>query len=642
MGDHILAQTLSNTVSDVTLGETVLAHPVKSGDNPLARKTCFLEVTESGSTENSADVKVPVHSRPGWSIAHVRNCNLCARAGMVSGLDLLIDIHEKVYAHGLPNFAGARVSVPSLLNLSFWRSELSEYADKMIVDFLEFGWPINILVPEMALHRGVKPRNHTGVKEFPLAVESYLRAELSHKAVLGPFKVNPFSHELVYSPLNTVPKGVDRRRVILDLSWPKDNSVNSFIDKHTYLGEESVLSLPRVDRLVTIVCNKGPGCLLFKRDLKRAFRQLPVDPADWGFLAYHFQSHIFIDMVLPNGLRSAVLCCQRTTSAVVFMFQQRGFDAINYIDDLGGADTPVRAGEAYDCLGEILRLCGLAEAAEKAEPPATRMIFLGVLVDSEKMTLEVGQDRLKELDTLLEQWLSWVTVTKQVLQSLIGKLNFVATCVRSSRIFFSRLLNFLRAMDGDGPCKVTEQVCKDIVWWKTFLPHYNGVSLIIQGEWGKPDVILASDACLSGCGGVMGDQIFRSKFPNGILDLELHINALELLTIIVALKLWADKLRNRRFQLYCDNMTSVVVINSGKSRDSFLQACLREICYIASVNNFEVRAVHIAGAENRVPDLLSRWHTHPRFELEFNALMGSRQFYQRRVGEELFFFQHDW
>ena len=63
MGDHILAQTLSNTVSDVTLGETVLAHPVKSGDNPLARKTCFLEVTESGSTENSADVKVPVRMR---------------------------------------------------------------------------------------------------------------------------------------------------------------------------------------------------------------------------------------------------------------------------------------------------------------------------------------------------------------------------------------------------------------------------------------------------------------------------------------------------------------------------------------------------------------------------------------------------
>lgn len=95
------------------------------------------------------------------------------------------------------------------------------------------------------------------------------------------------------------------------------------------------------------------------------------------------------------------------------------------------------------------------------------------------MILEVGQDRLVELDTLLEEWLSKVIVMKRVLKSLIGKLNFMATCVRASRIFFARLLNFLRAMDGDGPCELTEDVCKDIVWWKTFLPHYNGVSFII-------------------------------------------------------------------------------------------------------------------------------------------------------------------
>lgn len=53
------------------------------------------------------------------------------------------------------------------------------------------------------------------------------------------------------------------------------------------------------------------------------------------------------------------------------MFQQRGFDAINYIDDLGAADTAARAWEVYACLGGLLQSCGLVEAAEKAEPPAT-------------------------------------------------------------------------------------------------------------------------------------------------------------------------------------------------------------------------------------------------------------------------------
>ena len=30
-----------------------------------------------------------------------------------------------------------------------------------------------------------------------------------------------------------------------------------------------------------VIKTKGKGCLLFKRDLKRAYRQICVDPKDW-------------------------------------------------------------------------------------------------------------------------------------------------------------------------------------------------------------------------------------------------------------------------------------------------------------------------------------------------------------------------
>jgi hypothetical protein len=32
----------------------------------------------------------------------------------------------------------------------------------------------------------------------------------------------------------------------------------------------------------------------------------------------------------------------------------------------------------------------------------------------------------------------------------------------------------------------------------------------------------------------------------------------------------------------------------------FLQNCLRELCFIAAMHEFEVRAVHLAGSENRI------------------------------------------
>ena len=89
-------------------------------------------------------------------------------------------------------------------------------------------------------------------------------------------------HSLVH--LNSVPKqGSDERRFILDLSCPKGASVNDGICKDFYLGEPVNLTYPTVDDIAERIVQFGPGCL-FKRDLKRAYRQLPVDPYDYPLL----------------------------------------------------------------------------------------------------------------------------------------------------------------------------------------------------------------------------------------------------------------------------------------------------------------------------------------------------------------------
>ena len=84
--------------------------------------------------------------------------------------------------------------------------------------------------------------------------------------------------------------------------------------------------------------------------------------------------------------------------------------------------------------------CGLEELVDKAVTSTTKMTFLGVTFDSEKMTLEVTLDAAcrilgkKEKKSSLKE-----------LQSLLGKLHFIAGCVRAGRIFVSRFLNWLRS-----------------------------------------------------------------------------------------------------------------------------------------------------------------------------------------------------
>ena len=88
-----------------------------------------------------------------------------------------------------------------------------------------------------------------------------------------------------------------------------------------------------------LVLQLGAGCLLFKRDLKRAYRQFYVDPQDICWLGYQFQEKLYFDVTLPMGLRSATLSCQRVTNGIAYICGNKGVKVVN-LDDLGSADKP--------------------------------------------------------------------------------------------------------------------------------------------------------------------------------------------------------------------------------------------------------------------------------------------------------------
>ena len=61
----------------------------------------------------------------------------------------------------------------------------------------------------------------------------------------------------------------DRRRVIIDLSWPLGASVNSGIDKNTYLDASFTLTFPTVDDIMSELKHLGRGSLLYKIDVSQ-------------------------------------------------------------------------------------------------------------------------------------------------------------------------------------------------------------------------------------------------------------------------------------------------------------------------------------------------------------------------------------
>lgn len=97
--------------------------------------------------------------------------------------------------------------------------------------------------------------------------------------------------------------------------------------------------------------------------------------------------------------------------------------------------------------------------------------------------------------------------------------------------------------------------------------------------------LFACDACLSGCGAVCFGEYFKRCFPPAILALTLHINVLELLTVVVTVKLWATSLQGLNVELYSDNTACIAAINNKSSSNVHIQCCLRELWLILSVHN---------------------------------------------------------
>ena len=127
---------------------------------------------------------------------------------------------------------------------------------------------------------------------------------------------------------------------------------------------------------------------------------------------------------------------------------------------------------------------GAVEAEHKSVSPTTKMVFLGVLFDTEKFTLEVYKERVGECRKMLDDWLDKREVRRKENESLVGKLAFVAACVRPGQLFMLRVLEFFceacPRSERSRYLKASGEICCGGV----FLPQYNGVSMM-RGKSGR-------------------------------------------------------------------------------------------------------------------------------------------------------------
>ena len=355
-----------------------------------------------------------------------------------------IRAHHAVKRSGKFNFEGCRIPIPTAIRWDRIEAALGGEAtpkELRVLSLLKFGMPINCKVGY-----GVQKqqKNHFSALCHKQAMGEYLVSSTRSQALLGPFKQPPIPG-LCFSPLMSVPKEDKQRRVIVNFSFPPGTSVNDGIPKDSYLSLEIEFCLPSVQSMVSRINELGPGCLLFKRDLRGAFRQFSIDPGDLGLTGICWEGEVYLDTRLAMGLRSAAYCCQSVTEIIAKLVNKKAHVLV-YLDDFGGAEQAGRAHDAFKYLGECLVHCGLEESPDKAVAPTTNMDWLGVNFDTLDWTMALKPGKLLELLEWLPKLLRLKRVKKVLLQKVLGNLVWASAVIRAGVVFFNRLLVLVRKL----------------------------------------------------------------------------------------------------------------------------------------------------------------------------------------------------
>jgi hypothetical protein len=299
------------------------------------------------------------------------------------------------------------VPVKSGFKVEKFRAMAGDYWDKQLFDLITFGFPLDVGTQFQPSNHNI---NHASAVNYPDEVNKYVRKEIGAGALhaINYEKFN-FYHT---SPLMSRPKEGNSRRIILDLSWPKENgaSINSCLPVDSYLNSKFLLKLPTVDTICNIINTFTVPVRLFKVDLARAFRQIPLDPLDAAYVGIHWQGVNNVDTAVPFRWRHGSAACQRITDPIRHIFKY-GVIVVNYIDDLIGIAPVDDADHAFKLTLHVLCEIGLVIASDKTVPPCVECTCLGIIINTDKKNLCIPHEKLRAVIGLCYKYLDYKKIS---------------------------------------------------------------------------------------------------------------------------------------------------------------------------------------------------------------------------------------
>jgi hypothetical protein len=513
-------------------------------------------------------------------------------------------------------------SSPSPFKIAAWRELLRHYPGNLqtvLTSILRFGALIGYEGPPQK----IISKNHSTVDLAPGEISAKLKADLaSHRIAIFP---SPHTcSQFISSPLGLVPKHDGGLRRIHDLSYPLQHSVNAHINP-TY----GSLKYTKIDDILKKVIRAGRNCLIMKRDLKEAFRNIPIASQMQWLLGFQWENSFYIERCLPFGLSTAPVLFNLFAEGLHWILESwLQWDFLDhYLDDFlliiplsPSIDSVVQlAASEYIVVTDLL---GIPRNDSK-DKCGTVVSVLGYEIDTGTFILRVPADKLSKAYAITTQILAGSSMSLHDVDSLAGFLGFCAPAVRLGRVFLRSLWSFSAGFPSSQSRFIRRRIPaalrNDLIWWRDLLPNWNGVCFFDTVV--RPTISLFTDASGIGLGGfyIRGIEPFNSQLvpsnhafavplPPSDPNTQFDINQYEMEAIKSAFQLWGPLWASSTVRVFTDSKTSALDLLK-QTLKSPANIPLRQTLLLAATYDIILEPSWIEGSKNSLADALSRFDT---------------------------------
>ena len=251
---------------------------------------------------------------------------------------------------------------------------------------------------------------------------------------------------------------------------------------------------------------------------------------------------------------------------------------------------------------------GLTINYDKSELNPTHLIeFLGVMVDSQNMTLSLPMEKVQKLKKLCQVTLTSKQVTLHELSSLIGKLRATAPAILVAPLQLRYLQNLLKRGQqltwNYGTIVSLDKDCvMELKWWKENLGLCKGNPLLID----PPDMIIQSDAAKTGGWGASCGPTQTGGTWN-VREADLDINIQELIAAELAIKTFTKSAKVKSIHIQIDNTAALsYLVKMGGTGNMTMNVITKRIWKYLVENNISLAAEWIPTHMNIWADWESR------------------------------------